>query len=97
MSEPKMSPPTTAQDTDNPETTQEYVKASDVNALIEKRLAERDAAHEKEMTKARAAIPQLQVGANAGGPGVDNHRPSWSKAEQEAAQAGEDFDYWHDD
>jgi hypothetical protein len=91
-----MSPPTKAMPRDD-DTSGEYVKASDVDALIATKLAERDAAHEKEMTKARAAMPQLQVAAHSGGPGVDNHRPSWSKAEQEASQAGEDLDHWHDD
>lgn len=74
-----------------------YVKESDLDAIIAKKMVDREQAHEKELTAARARAPQLVVPAHAGGPGNDNHRESWSLAEQEAAARGDDLEHWHDD
>lgn len=79
------------------DTSGEYVRADDVDRLIEQRLAERDRKHAAETAKLRAQVPQLVVAQHGGGPGNDNHRPSWNLAEQEAARAGEDLPHWHDD
>jgi hypothetical protein len=64
----------------------------DIDARIESALKKRDAEHEAEMAKMRAQVPQTAVPAHGGGPGVDNHMPTWSLAAQEASARGE-----HDD
>lgn len=81
---------------DEKDTSEQYVRAEDVDRIIAERLAERDKQHEQETAKLRALTPQLVVSQHGGGPGNDNHRPSWSLAEQEAAARGEDFEHWHD-
>jgi len=62
--------------------------------------AERIAALETQLANAQRAAaraPFLLVPANGGGPGNDNHQPSWSQAEQEIAQRGEWLDTWTGD
>lgn len=63
-------------------------------AEVEEILAERDRRHSEELAQARAGFPQSSVAMYAGGPGVDNHQPSWSQVEQEAAARGEKLDHW---
>lgn len=63
-------------------------------AEVEEILAERDKRHADELAQARAGFPQSSVAAYAGGPGVDNHQPSWSQVEQEYAARGEKLDHW---
>jgi hypothetical protein len=75
----------------------EYIHRSDIDRVIEEKLAERDKQHAAETAKLRNLVPQLVVSQHGGGPGNDNHRPSWNLAEQEAAARGEDLDHWHDD
>lgn len=72
----------------------EYVRMDEVEALIERRLKERDEEHARELAEVRATMPQLTVREHGGGPGNDNHQASWSLAEQEAAGRGETLDTW---
>jgi hypothetical protein len=75
----------------------EYVRADEVDRIIAEKLAERDRQHAKETEQLRSLVPQLVVPMHAGGPGNDNHRPSWNLAEQEAASRGEHLDHWDDE
>lgn len=77
--------------------TEEYVKASDVRAMVNKAITERDKQHAEELASVRGSFPQAQVPANGGGPGVDKHRSSWNLAEQEAANRGEELPHWYDE
>lgn len=70
------------------------VKLSDVEKMIQDALDKRDKEHADELAAVRATLPSAMVPANGGGPGVDNHQPSWSLAEQELAAAGESLDHW---
>ena len=75
----------------------EFVRADEGDRIIERRLAARDKQHAAELAKVKSLVPQLVVPAHAGGPGNDNHRPSWNLAEQEAAARGEFLDHWGDE
>jgi hypothetical protein len=72
----------------------QFVNLSDVQQMIADALAENDKKHAEELATVRAAFPQALVPANSGGPGIDNHRPSWNLAEQEAANRGEHLPHW---
>jgi hypothetical protein len=67
-----------------------------IQEAVNKALAERDKEHATEIARLQAQVPQLVVAQHGGGPGNDNHRPSWNLAEQEAAREGQDLDHWHD-
>jgi hypothetical protein len=75
----------------------EFVKLADVEKMISEAIAKRDKEHEAELAKVRATVPVAIVPTHGGGPGTDNHRPSWSLAAQEAAHRGEDYPEWHDE
>lgn len=79
------------------EPSEERFSRNDVQRMIDDALKARDKQHDQETSRLRAALPPNTVPAHGGGPGIGNHRPSWSKAEQEAAQRGEDMEHWHDD
>lgn len=57
-------------------------------------LAERDRQHAEEMAAVKARVPVAMVPMHGGGPGIDQHQPSWNLAEQEAARAGLVLDHW---
>lgn len=72
-------------------------REDEISAAVERALAKRDRQHAQETAKLRNQVPTLVVSAHGGGPGNDNHRPSWNLAEQEAAARGEHLDHWDDD
>jgi len=86
MSESDLKPAT-------PDTTG-YVSVADLDEIIARKLAERDAEYAAQLASVRALIPVAVVPAHGGGPGNDNHQKSWNLAEQEAAQRGEVLDHW---
>jgi hypothetical protein len=67
-----------------------YISLAELNEILDKR----DKAHAEQLAVIAARLPVAQVAANAGGPGYDNHQPSWSLAEQEAAARGETLEHW---
>jgi len=67
-----------------------YISLADLDAILE----ERDRKHAEALASVKQLLPVAMVPANSGGPGIDNHQRSWSKAEQEAAQRGEVLDTW---
>jgi hypothetical protein len=76
----------------------ESTKVDDaIQEAVDRALAQRDKEHAAELAKLQAQVPTLVVAQHGGGPGNDNHRPSWNLAEQEAARNGEDLDHWHDE
>jgi hypothetical protein len=68
-----------------------------IQEAVDRALAKRDQEHAAEVAKLRAQVPQLVVAQHGGGPGNDNHRPSWNLAEQEAARRGEELPHWYPD
>lgn len=81
---------------ETPEANTITLTEEELDARIQAAIDKRDAAHAKELAAVRATFPSAQVPQNAGGPGVDNHKPSWSLVEQELAQAGEWLEHWGD-
>lgn len=70
------------------------ISVDDLDRIIAEKLAERDAAHQRELEEVLSRLPQLMVPAHGGGPGTDNHQRSWSLAEQELARSGVTLDSW---
>jgi hypothetical protein len=75
--------------------TEQMFSKDDVAQMIQDALDKRDKDHAEQLAAVRAAYPQALVPIHGGGPGSDNHQPSWSLAEQEAATRGED--HWSGD
>lgn len=73
-----------------------YVKAEDVDARIEAAIKKERSKHDKEVATLRASMPVAMVTAHGGGPGYDDHQPSWSLAAQEHSQRGE-WEGWGDE
>lgn len=72
------------------ETRGEYIS----RAEVEEMLRERDTQHSEQLARIRSVIPAAMVPAHSGGPGIDQHQPSWSLAEQELATRGDWLDHW---
>lgn len=79
-------PPRTLQADEQPE--EQYVSVSDLDRIIAEKLAERDAEHAAQLAALRNQLPVAMVPMHGGGPGIDQHRRSWSKVEQEMSAAG---------
>ena len=77
------------------ETNLHHLTDEELDARIAAAVAKANAQYAEQLAAVRAKLPVSQVPAHAGGPGVDNHRASWSQAEQEASQRGEDYEHWH--
>lgn len=79
---------------DDKETTTDTVTMTraELDAYFDEKLASHRAASDKQVEQLRALIPSNTVPAHAGGPGINDIRPSWSLAQQEASLRGDDYE-----